>query len=100
MSVWPKSERATEMISFRVPPSVKARILELKDLVSASSMAELLSEALNYYGDSVHQTQGADAELILRTWPNGDRRSAPIELKLETPWLLPGRLRGDDELSL
>ena len=99
MSIWPESERATEMISFRVPPSVKARILELKDLVSAASMAELCQEALNYYGDAVHQTQGVDAEVILRTWPNSDRRSAPIELRLETPWLKPGRLRGDDDLS-
>jgi hypothetical protein len=99
VSIWPESERATETVSFRVPPSVKRRILELKDLVSAATMAELFRESLNYYGDSVHQTQGMDAEVVLRTWPNGDRRSAPIEMKLATPWLEPGRLRGNDDLS-
>jgi hypothetical protein len=87
------------MVSFRVPPTVKARILELKDLVSAGSMRELFAEALNYYGDAVHQTQGTDSEVILRTWPNGDRRSAPIEMQVSTPWLKAGRLRADDDLS-
>lgn len=99
MSIWPKSERATEIVSFRVPPSVKRRILDLKDDVRAATMTELFADALNYYAEAVRQTLDVDAELILRTWPNVDRTSAPIEIKLEMPWIDTVRERENEDLT-